>query len=92
MANLIREPEVKLKGFPGNSPDISQNVSRTIEKFAHNAGNTIGKSAGNITAKAGEYVQVTRNYTEKHPLQSIAIAAAAGAAVGSLLTMLTRRK
>lgn len=41
---------------------------------------------GRAKAVATDYVATTRTYVEKHPLQSMAMAAATGIALGSLFS------
>lgn len=62
-----------------------------IESFSHNVGKDVGMVAGNASRKAVEYVDTTRKYVEHNPMKGIALAAAAGLAVGSIITIANRR-
>lgn len=66
-------------------------IGPAIDKASHDVGKTIGSAVGKVSNQTTQYVQATREYVSENPLQSVAIVAAAGVAVGSLLTMLTRK-
>jgi ElaB/YqjD/DUF883 family membrane-anchored ribosome-binding protein len=66
-------------------------VGQSIERFTHDVGAKIGTMASEVSDTANDYVVTTRQYVKEHPLQSVAIAAATGVALGSLITFVTRR-
>ncbi len=93
MAQLSKEAESKEMAMARNVAEKSgHSPAQAIERFTHDVGTKIGTVAHDISDKAEDYVATTRNYVKDHPLQSVAIAAATGLAVGSLLTMVSNRK
>lgn len=64
----------------------------SLERLSHNAGERIGAMATNIADSTRHYVEEGREYVKENPAKSIAIAAAAGAVVGSLVTLAMRRR
>jgi ElaB/YqjD/DUF883 family membrane-anchored ribosome-binding protein len=61
--------------------DISEDMAHKMESVAHD-----------INVKAEDYIESSRHYVKDHPLQSVAIAAATGLALGSLLVMVKKNK
>lgn len=93
MAQLNKDAEMKDSNLGKNAAEKTlQNPAQAIEKFSHDVGTKIGSVAGEITDRANDYVSNTRSYVKEHPIQSVAIAAATGAAVGTLITMVSRRR
>ena len=64
----------------------------SLEKFSHNAGKKLGDMTSNIANSTTEYVKHGREYVTENPVKGVAIAAVAGAMVGSLLTLSMRRR
>jgi ElaB/YqjD/DUF883 family membrane-anchored ribosome-binding protein len=62
-----------------------------LSKIAGNAGQKIGKVASDIATAATSRIQLGRDYIVENPAKGVAIAAATGVVVGSLLTMAMRR-
>lgn len=97
MAITTKETESKLNGLssrPANGSNSETSMSafgNAVEKFTHDAGSQIGTAVGEVTDRATSYVKSTQTYVEDNPLRSVAYAAAAGIAVGSILTMALRR-
>jgi ElaB/YqjD/DUF883 family membrane-anchored ribosome-binding protein len=85
--NEKKSDESHFKSVTGKN-QVSNGI---IETLSHNVGRDMGLAAGNASKKASEYMQNTRHYVEHNPIKGIAFAAAAGLAVGSILTMATRR-
>ena len=92
MANASKETEVKNISASLASPEKPAALAKGLEHASHDIGSRIGEFAGTVSDKAGEYVSSTRSYVKDHPLQSVAIAAATGAVIGSLVTLVSRRK
>lgn len=63
-----------------------------VESFVNRAGEKAGEITTSFTQTANETIENSREYVKANPLKGVAIAAAAGLAVGSLLTMMLSRK
>ena len=84
--------EGKLDGAARSINQAADTVTERLEKFSHEAGKKVGNIASRASEGATEYVDTSRVYIKENPIQAAAFAAAAGVAVGCLLTMLARRK
>jgi ElaB/YqjD/DUF883 family membrane-anchored ribosome-binding protein len=67
-------------------------VENEISKMANDTGKKIGAMASDFAQSANQRIESGREYVEENPLKGVAIAAAAGAIVGSLLTIALRKK
>jgi len=67
-------------------------ANNILDSISHNVGKDIGDVAGKASKKASQYMHTTKNYVEHNPFKGIAFAAAAGIAVGSILTMASRQR
>ena len=63
-----------------------------LEKTAQNAGRKIGAITSDIAHSTSQYVKNGREYVAENPVKGIALAAMAGAMVGSLITISMRRR
>ncbi|MDH4468952.1 MAG: hypothetical protein QE271_12915 [Bacteriovoracaceae bacterium] len=79
MANLLNENSIKPKNFVED-----------LESMSHNAGKKIGAMANDVVSMASDQMNSGRAYVRENPATGIAIAAAAGAVAGSLITMIMR--
>lgn len=77
--------ENTMKTSHGNPTEVG------LEQLAKDAGKKVGDMGSEIAAKASTYVKTGREYVAENPVKGVAIAAAAGAVVGSLLTLGLRR-
>lgn len=81
-----------------NSPDYTNDLEKKkqsngmLDTFSHSLGKDVGAVASNATQRATKYIDGTRHYVEGNPIKGVAFAAAAGLAVGSILTMATRSR
>jgi ElaB/YqjD/DUF883 family membrane-anchored ribosome-binding protein len=91
MANLNPQTDNKGMNMPSATSDKAAGIGSSIEKFTHDVGSKIGGLAHDVSDKADDYVVTTRQYVKEHPIQSVAIAAATGVALGSLITLMTRK-
>lgn len=91
-STFSKEAESKLNGAARSISQGADTVTERLEKFSHEAGKKVGSMASRASEGATEYVETSREYIKENPIQAAAIAAAAGVAVGYLLTMITRRK
>ncbi len=82
---------------------VAGKVDNQLSKFSNDAGKKIGTMASDFADSASSYVAdfadtasnriaMGRNYVKENPATGIAIAAATGLVVGSLLTIALRRK
>ena len=97
MANLISE--TKSNGATHEFKNKIHGVENAIEQISHSVGEKIGAmasdiatSASEIKDSASEYVKTGREYVKKNPAKGVAMAAAAGVAIGSLLTLAMQRR
>lgn len=63
-----------------------------IENMVHRVGEKAGELTSSITQTASDTFENSREYVKANPIKGVAIAAAAGLAVGSLLTLMLSRK
>lgn len=92
MANVSKESEVKSLSPSLSHAEKSSSIGKSMEAVSHDIGSRIGSMATNVSDRATEYMATTRSYVKENPIQSMAIAAATGAVLGSLATLLARRK
>lgn len=78
----------------GASQDFKNKSAQGLEdqfsKISRDAGKKIGTFASDVVNSTSRYVNTSRDYVAENPVKGIAIAAAAGAVVGSILTMTMR--
>jgi ElaB/YqjD/DUF883 family membrane-anchored ribosome-binding protein len=67
------------------------NSENKDHSLSHRIGKDTGEFVGNASQKASEYVEHTRHYVKDNPIKGIAFAAIAGAAMGVVVTMASRR-
>jgi len=91
-SNFVKEVETKLNGSSRSIQRAAESVGERLEKFSHDAGEAVGNMTAKVSDNAAEYVESSRSYIRKNPLQATGIAAAAGLAAGFIITMLARRK
>lgn len=89
---LSKQPENKLDGAARSISGAADTVSERLEKFSHEAGKRMGNLSSRVTEGASEYADTSREYIRENPLQAAAIACAAGAAIGLVFSMVTRRR
>ncbi len=81
-----------MKHEDGISKKTKQVVESQLEVVAHDIGETLGKVASQLVDANSEIVKSSREYIRENPVKSVTLAVAAGAAVGSLLTLLLRQR
>ncbi len=62
----------------------------SLQELAHTAGERVGVMASDFANSTSDYVKTSRVYVQENPVKGVAIAIAAGAIAGSLLTMAMR--
>lgn len=84
MSNLTSEMKTKMNGaakeFHSHVPSVE------------NMGEQAGEVAAQAFAQAQDYYQAGRRYVKSNPEKSVALAAAGGLVLGSLLTFILRRR
>lgn len=71
----------------------ANSVINHAEKLSFETGKQIGVMASDITNLTNDYIHTGTEYVKENPVKVVAIAAAAGAVVGSLITIfMSRRK
>lgn len=92
MANPTSDTSNRLNG---SAPDVKSRmmgVEHQLEKTAKNAGEEIGAMASDFASRSADSLKSGREYVKENPVRGVAIAAAAGAVAGSLLTMAMRKR
>jgi ElaB/YqjD/DUF883 family membrane-anchored ribosome-binding protein len=96
MATATQTPSTELMNRSnGPGQDFKSKIQvaeKQFEKMSHDAGAKVGAMATNLADSANEYVETGRDYVKHNPGRSVAIAAATGLVVGSLITLAMRRK
>jgi ElaB/YqjD/DUF883 family membrane-anchored ribosome-binding protein len=64
----------------------------SLEHFSRESGKAVGDMASNLARSTNQYVRSSRDFVRDNPTTGVAIAAAAGALVGSLVTMSMRSR
>ncbi len=88
----LSKTESRLDGAARSINSAADSVAERLERFSHEAGKRMGSISSQVSEGASEYVDTSREYIKENPIQSAAIAAAAGVAVGCLLTLMSRRR
>lgn len=92
MANAVSDT---LNRANGMAHDLKKQIFKSetnLERMAHDAGERVGDAATHVADTAAEYTRVGRAYVKDNPAKSIAIATAVGMVVGSVFTLIIRRK
>lgn len=92
MANLNSENMNRLDSSALDSKNKSLVSDNSIEKMTHEVGKKIGAVASDMAKTTTDYVQTGKQYVQGNPTKSLAIAVAAGAFAGSILTLAMRRR
>ena len=93
MGNTTQDTLNKLNGSaPPQFTNIVQGLEKPLEQLSQNLGEKAGTMASNLATSTSDYVKTGREYVKENPAKGIAIAAAAGVILGSLLTLGLRRR
>ena len=90
-STIAKDAEKKVNGAASSMSSAADTVTDRLEKFSHDAGKSVGSFASQVSDSASDYVETSRSYIKENPIQSAAIAAAAGLAIGCLLTLAAKR-
>ncbi len=86
----------KIETLSGNTENQDYKTKNqglnSLEHFSRDSGKIVGDMAGNLARSTNHYVKSSRDFVRDNPTTGVAIAAAAGALVGSLVTMGMRRR
>ena len=91
-STIQKDAEKKINGAAREMGSAVDTVTDRLEKFSHDAGKSVGSFASDVSERASDYIDSGRGFIKENPLQAAAIAVAAGAAVGCLLTLAARRR
>lgn len=92
MNNLTTDKMNKVSNVANNLLNKIPGSSDQIENIVHRAGEKAGELTSSFTQTASDTFENSREYVKSNPIKGVAIAAAAGIAVGSLLTIMFSRK
>jgi ElaB/YqjD/DUF883 family membrane-anchored ribosome-binding protein len=92
MANINDQVESKARNVGRQAADTADTFGSMIESTTQDLGSRVGSALSDFSTNAEDYMDYTRKYVKSNPLQSILIAVATGAVVGSVLTMASRSR
>ena len=82
----------KANGLAQDFKNKMNSGEKSMEKLSLEAGEKVGAMASDFANTTADYMKTSREYVQKNPSTGVAIAAAAGLVVGSLLTIALRKK
>ena len=91
MANTSNEITSKANGPFADYKNKGSSIESDFDKMTHDAGERMGAMANGIVSTASDYAKTSQKYVKENPAKGVALAVAAGALAGSLITMLARR-
>lgn len=97
MANLstneaINKANGAAKDLTASAKDVYNTSAHSLENMSQAIGEKAGSAVARFSGSANEYYKTSREFVQENPVKGIAIAAAAGIVVGSLLSMSMRRR
>lgn len=92
MGNLVSDTASKVTQPARDFKNGALSAESSLESLSHNAGERFGAMASQISDSAADYAKSGREYVKENPVAGIAMAAAAGAIAGSLITLIMRRR
>ncbi len=92
MENLSKRIDTSANGMGQLGASKTIELGQRIEKASQDVGREVGSAVGHAAKTASAYVRQTGDYIDAHPKTSLAVAAVAGLAIGSLLTMTLRQR
>lgn len=88
MSNNISESiSSKTNGATQDFKSKAMNAEHQLEAMTRNAGERVGRMASDLASTTSDYAKASREYVQENPVKGVAIAAAAGAVAGCLLTL-----
>lgn len=88
MANINTDISNKANGSATDFKSKVMNGEHQLEKMAKGAGERVGAMASDFANTTADSMKLGREYVKENPVKGVAIAAATGLVVGSLLTMI----
>jgi ElaB/YqjD/DUF883 family membrane-anchored ribosome-binding protein len=92
MSNTTSEISNKANGLAHDFKNKIQKTEAHLENMSHDIGENLGAQASRLANTTNDYIVSSRAYVQTNPIKGIAIAAVAGVALGSLLTLALRRR
>lgn len=92
MQNQIAKPLNSHSGLASDFKNSVANVEGQLKQMSHDVGEKMGDLASSVSHTASTYAKEGREYVRDNPGKGLMMAAATGAAVGSLLTLALLRK
>ena len=90
MANLTTNEIVNKAN--GAAKDVYNTSAHSLESMSRDIGEKAGSTVARFSDSANQYYKNGREFVKENPVKGIAIAAAAGLVVGSLLSISMRRR
>lgn len=87
---MVNEISNKMNDATSGLKNKYQGAEDQFSKLALNAGKKIGTMASDFADTTSNYMKTSREYVVENPVKGVAIAAAAGVVVGSLLSFSMR--
>lgn len=82
----------RLNSATRSAKHSSQSSDRRIDGLTREVGERLGELSTSIRDTASEYMNQGKEYVAENPLKGVAMAAAAGALIGSAVSFLIRRR
>ncbi len=92
MANITNEILNKANGPAHDFKDKVQNAEKYMEKISHDVSEKVKTKADDLANSTLEYVKNGQAYVRQNPVKGVAVAVAAGMAIGSLMTLIMQRR
>ncbi len=90
MEDLSKQIETSVSGAGHMVADKGHELGHSVEKVSQNLGRELSSAVGNAAEAVGGSLQSTQDDIESNSKKSLAVAAMAGIALGSVLTMTLR--
>lgn len=87
---MNNDVSTKSNGLMSDYKNKSSGRDQQVEKMAQTAGEQVGAMAADFAHSTSETMKVSRDYVKENPVKGVALAAATGLVVGSLLTIALR--
>lgn len=85
MANPAQDFKKEIKGGV-------RDANQALETISHDVGARTGELVSKVSGSMTDYYATSRDFVKSNPVKGVAVAAAAGIVVGSILTLAMRSK
>jgi len=92
MENPTSDTFGRVNGSSRDFKHTMEGAGDKLEQMSHDTGKKIGAIASDFVSTTSGYAKAGRDYVKENPATGVAIAAAAGLVLGSVLAMAGRRK